>query len=115
MKIRFRYNGLFILSCALFLLLTIQQTQIHNLRRDMENYAKVKDIKSRSQYVNFNVNEIAMHAMDAHALAEAAYDMAYDKMSRDQWMVGLTTEQVDSIRLNLKKKPLTIAMNINDE
>ena len=65
----------------------------------MSQYAKRDDIRLRSQYVNHNVAEIDMRARDAHALAEAAYDMAYEKVSRDKWMEGLTTEEIDSIRL----------------
>jgi len=105
MKIRFRYNGLFVMSCALFAMMLVQQKQIDRLKADLSKYAKIKDIKTRSEFVNYNVSEIAMHAMDAHNLAKAAYDMAYEKRSMDEWMVGLTIEEIDSIRLNLTEKP----------
>jgi len=100
MKIRFRYNGLFVLSCVAFVLLFIQQTQIHQLNDELSKYAKFNDVRKRSVYMNYQAGEIKMIALDAHALAEAAYDMAYEKMSRDQWMIGKTTEQIDSIRLH---------------
>ena len=54
--------------------------------------------------------------MDAHAIAEAAYDMAYEKRSRDEWMVGLTSDEIDSIRLGMKEKPFIVKMhNFSEE
>ena len=99
-KIRFRYNALFMLSCVLGTVVFIQHTQIQKLTKTLSDYAKVKDIRARSQYVNHNVTEIDIRSRDALSLARAAYDMASEKMSKDEWMVGLTTEEVDSIRLN---------------
>lgn len=78
------------------------------MQTTLNEYAKVNDIKARSQYVNHNVQQLEMLVRDAHSLAESAYDMAHKKMSRDQWMEGLTTEEVDSIRLRIKAKPFVM-------
>ena len=99
-KFRFRYNGLLALCIVLSVFIVIQHRQIQKVEKILSDYAKTEDVRLRSQYVNHNITEIDIRSRDAMSMAKSAYDMAYKQMSRDEWMIGLTTEQVDSIRLS---------------
>jgi len=104
-RFRFRYNALFLWCSILGAVIFIQHTQIQTMKNTLSKYAKVNDVKARSEFMNFQMSKIEIHALDAHAIAESAYDMAYERMSRDEWIVGLSTEEIDSIRLGYKPKP----------
>ena len=72
--------------------------KVDNLQKQLNNLTTVEDSKKQSQYFNYNVSQLEMMVRDAHSLAISAYDKADEFSGRYDWIVGLTTEEIDSIR-----------------
>jgi hypothetical protein len=47
--------------------------------------------------------QLEILARDAMSMAMSAWDKADTSMHRYQWMEGLTTDQIDSIRISMGK------------
>jgi len=63
------------------------------------NYTPLTLSKQRANYVNTYLEEIAMGIANSTSIANTAMDAVYNDSSKF-WYVGLTTDQIDSIRLN---------------
>lgn len=108
MKIRFRYNALFILSCILFIIVFIQHIQVNNLKGTLKDYPKWETMKQRAKYVNHRLGELDYTFSDLQIDSKILNDYVYNiinKKGKDEWMIGLTTEEIDSIRIGYKPMP----------
>ena len=78
---------------------------IQNIKSDIayieKNYTLISTSRQRAQYVDAYLEEIGFGIMDASILASNALDLISKDTTRS-WYIGLTTTQVDSIRLNCK-------------
>lgn len=99
MKIRFRYNGLFILNIVCLIWIFILNGHIIHLSTQLKNYTKHEFVDDFVSYSNAEFNRIHNRLHALQSIANSAYDIAYDN-TKDDWIIGLTTEQIDSIRVN---------------
>ena len=109
-RFRFRYNGLLALCIILSIFIIIQQAHISRVEKVFEKYALVDDVYKRAQYVNHRMKMIEYRLTDVWTMANTAERLSNHVYKEEtgnpnDWIVGLTTDQVDSV-LILRKKTL---------
>lgn len=97
-RFRFRYNGLMIVCVILTFMVCINHIKIVRLQNHLQKYATVEQSKQYAQYSNYNVGQLEMLARDAMSMALSAWDKADTTRCRHEWIEGLTTDQIDSVR-----------------
>jgi len=74
------------------------QKELKEIRKELNTMPTTQMILERAQYVNFVIEELEYKYNDLYAVATAAHDMI-TQYSEDEWMIGLTSDEIDSILL----------------
>ena len=109
MRIRFRYNGLLALCIVLGCFTYMQHRHIKRIETIFSEYALIKNVKQRAWYVNRRMDELERLIITTNQTATTA-EIISNHLYRENaggpndWMIGLTTEQVDSVLIERRRE-----------
>ncbi len=76
-----------------------QSKEINRLETQLSNFVYTEETKDRAIYVNNRLQTIESYLQGVESLANSAYEIAVGKQIKYGWIQGLTTEQIDSVRM----------------
>jgi len=81
------------------------------LNKITSTYTQLDISRQRARFVDLQIEELSAGLMDASILAQTAMGITKSN-SKDEWITGLTTTQIDSIRINCEPANYTNIANV---